>query len=79
MRNGKHNIDRGEYLARAAEFAPRGTALPHAVLDEAKVRAIRANRAGWSRRQWAEHLGVHVRTIDKVATRETWAHVRDEP
>lgn len=62
-----------QYGARVA--ALRGTALPQAKLDEAKVRAIRTNRAGWTAKQWAQHLGLHVRTIDKVRDRRSWSHV----
>lgn len=52
-----------------------GTELPHAKLDEEKVRAIRKNRNGWTAKRWAESLGVHIRTIDKVRDFRSWAHV----
>lgn len=75
MRGSKHGITRDEWKIRAHEFAARGSRLPQVVLTEQNVRDIRANRQGWTRKQWAEHLGVHVRTIEKVSTYETWRHV----
>lgn len=69
-------MTRHEYRQYGALMtARRGTDLPHARLDEDKVRAIRANRHGWTAWQWAQNLGVHVRTIDKVRDRRSWAHV----
>lgn len=55
--------------------AKRGTELPQAKLDEVKVLAIRANRHGLTAKQWAEALGVHQRTIDKVRDRRSWTHI----
>ena len=62
-------MTRDEYLSRAHEFALRGERLPHARLNADLVRAIRTNRRGLTARQWAEQLGVHHRTIDKVRDR----------
>lgn len=53
----------------------RGNQLPHAKLTPEKVRAIRENRRGWTRRKWAEVYGVHVRTIDKVCDGGSWGWV----
>lgn len=53
----------------------RGNELPHAKLNPDLVRTIRANRHGWTAKQWAAHLGLHKRTIDKVRDRESWSHV----
>jgi hypothetical protein len=74
-RGSRHGISRAEYRIRAHEFCRRGIALPHARLDEATVRTLRANAAGLTARQWAERLGVHVRTIESVRTYRTWRHV----
>jgi predicted DNA-binding protein (UPF0251 family) len=68
-------MTRDEYLSRAHEFAPRGERLPHARLNAETVRAIRTNRRGLTARQWAEKLGVHQRTIDKVRDYRSWRHV----
>lgn len=68
-------MTRDEYLSRAHEFAPRGEQLPHARLNAETVRAIRTNRRGLTARQWAEQLGVHQRTIDKVRDYRSWRHV----
>ncbi len=71
----RHGIDRQEWSTRAHEFCARGERLPHARLTADVVRKIRVNQEGWPRWKWAECLGCHVRTIDKVATYETWRHV----
>lgn len=69
-------MTRHEYrLWGSKAAAVRGSALPHAKLDEVTVRAIRANRHGWTAKQWAESLGLHQRTIDKVRDRRSWAHI----
>ena len=68
-------MTRNEYLSRAHEFAPRGERLPQSRLNAEIVRAIRTNRRGLTARQWAEQLGVHQRTIDKVRDYRSWRHV----
>ena len=69
-------MTRFEYqLWGARAMAKRGNDLPHARLDPEKVRAIRANVRGLTAQQLADVYGVHIRTIDKVRVRETWAHV----
>lgn len=67
-------MTRDEYLNRAHEFAPRGERLPHARLNDHLVREIRSNR-GMTAKQWAEKLGVHVRTITGAREYRTWRHV----
>jgi hypothetical protein len=70
-------MTRFEYAQWGARaIAKRGTALPHARLDEDAVRAIRANVEGLTARQLAERFGVHFRTIEKVRACESWGHVR---
>lgn len=60
------------------EYCARGTALPQAKLDDAKVRTIRTRSSmGVPRHKLATEYGVHLRTIDKICTYETWKHVRD--
>jgi hypothetical protein len=56
--------------------AARGSALPHAPFADADIRAIRANRYGRTARELAAVYGVHYRTIEKIRSRETWAHVK---
>ena len=73
---GYRCISREEYLMRAVEMAPRGDTLPQSKLNDSIVREIRANVNGWPRRKWAEKLNLHIRTIDKVCTYETWRHVK---
>jgi hypothetical protein len=53
----------------------RGNDLPQAKLTTDLVSTIRTNRFGWTAKKWAEHLGLHIRTIEKVRDRKTWSHV----
>ncbi len=65
----------------------RGSALPWAKLDEhdaALIRALIRHRERLRReaseltnRKIAEKFGVHVSTIEKLASGETWTHVED--
>ena len=75
MGRGAKFCDRDEYLSCPYLYAPRGNDLPHAKATPDLVRAIRANVYGWPRRKWAEATGLHLRTIDKIATFETWRQV----
>lgn len=69
-------MNRIDYLNGGAHItAKRGNDLPHAKLNPETVGAIRANRFGWTAKQWAAHLGLHIRTIDKVRDRKSWSHV----
>lgn len=73
---GRKWMSRHEYVNGGARLVcKRGTDLPHARLDPDKVRAIRANKGGWTSKQWAQHLGVHLRTIESVRDYRTWVHV----
>lgn len=76
MRRGsRHGIDRSEWQVRAYEFASRWTARPNARLNAEAVRAIRRNTEGLTAKQWAERLGVHVRTVEAVRSYQNWRHV----
>lgn len=69
-------MTRDEYdLYGRIATAARGRELPHARLDDDAVRDIRVNRNGMTAKQWAQKLGVHLRTIEKVRARITWTHV----
>ena len=79
-------LERGEYLSRARELAPRGQDLPQAKLIDLDVIAIRSavvqrqnlrNHIAQNLRNeaLAQKFGVHVRTIEKVTQRETWGHI----
>lgn len=68
-------MTRSEWQSRAREFCRRGNELPQAKLTPVAVRMIRANRHGWTAQRWAEHFGVHVRTVNKVQTYDSWRHV----
>ena len=69
-------MTRDEYRASGAKLtAKRGNDLPHAKLNPETVRAIRANVAKMTAKEWADSLGLHQRTIDKVRTFGSWRHV----
>ena len=81
-----HVMERGEYLSRARELAPRGQDLPQAKLLELDVAAIRSAarqreslrqhiRKNLSNEALAKQFGVHIRTIEKVLQYESWSHV----
>lgn len=84
-RREKH-MPRAERYGRANETAARGTALPQSKLDDEKVAAIRSAarqrenlkkhiREKLSNEALAKQYNVHVRTIEKVLSRETGSHV----
>lgn len=59
------------------EANKRGTALPQAKLDDARVRWIRATHAnGMPLYRLAQCVGMSYGAIWKVANYETWRHVR---
>lgn len=79
-------LDRDEYLLRARELAPRGQDLPHAKLLDLDVLAIRSAarqreslrqhiRDNLSNEALARKFGVHVRTVEKVLSAESWSHI----
>lgn len=79
-------LDRDEYLLRARELAPRGQDLPQSKLQQDGVEAIRSAarqreslrqhiRDNLSNEALARQFGVHVRTIEKVLSAESWSHV----
>ena len=68
-------MSREEYLAAPVLYAKRGEALPHSKLDADTVMAIRVNKLGLTAKQWANKLGLHYRTIEKVRYFESWRHV----
>lgn len=79
-------LERREYLLRARELAPRGQELPQAKLLDLDVVAIRSAarqrealrkhiRENLSNDALALKFGVHVRTIEKALSLDTWGHV----
>lgn len=65
----------------------RGMDLPQSKLNEQLVKRIREEyamgqeeiarlRARYSRKALAKEYGVHIKTIEKVLTYETWSHVQ---
>jgi hypothetical protein len=53
-----------------------GTNNPAAKANEWLVRSIRRNRYGWTRARWSELTGLGHTTIEKIATYQTWRHVK---
>lgn len=79
-------MTRDEYLIRQHEFQPRGMALPQSKLTPLEVEAIRSAakqrealrkhiREKLSNDAIAREFCVHVRTVEKVLSRESWGHV----
>lgn len=86
MSAGDSVIERGEYLTRAREFSARGQDLPQSALLDLEVIAIRQAqrqredlrafiREELSNEALAGKYKVHVRTIEKILSRETWSHL----
>lgn len=79
-------MNRDDYLMRAYEFAPRGHDLPQTKLTDAMVMEIRSAqekredlrahiRDNLSNEALAARMGVHVRTVEKVISGRSWAHL----
>lgn len=79
-------MERIEYQQRARELAARGQDLPQAKLLDVDVVAIRSAarqreslrkhiRENLSNDALAKQFGVHVRTIEKALSAETWCHI----
>lgn len=77
---------RDEYLLAASAFVLRGEELPQAKLNAELVQEIRSARRqrealrkhiadNLSNEALAKKYGVHVRTIEKAITNETWSHL----
>lgn len=77
---------RAEYLLASTTFAKRGADLPQSKLTPELVAEIRSARRqrealrqhiadNLSNEALAKRLGVHVRTIEKAVTHETWSHL----
>lgn len=86
MHRPETRLERNEYLTRAREYCLRGEQLPHAKLKETDIEDIRS--AARQRENLRAHIkntltnealakkyGVHVRTIDRVTSNNSWWHV----
>ena len=80
------SLSREEYLSRRTEFAPRGQELTHSKLLDMDVIDIRSAhrqriklldyiRNNLSNEALAKKHGIHVRSIEKIVSYETWGHV----
>jgi hypothetical protein len=81
-----NRLERGEYLSRSREFALRGQELPHAKLLDLQVIDIRSAkrqrdallkhiRDNLSNAALCAKYGIHIRTLEKIISRETWSHL----
>jgi len=79
-------LERAEYLSRARSMALRGQELRHAKLLDIDVVSIRSAakqrenlkkhiRENLSNEAIAKSFGIHVRTVEKVLSYETWSHI----
>lgn len=79
-------MNRSEYQIRQREFQVRGMDLPQSKLMDLDVVAIRSAakqrenlrqyiRENLSNEALAAKFGVHVRTIEKALSYESWGHV----
>lgn len=77
---------RDQYLLAASTFAKRGEELPQSKLTPELVAEIRSARRqrealrkhiaeNLSNEALAKKLGVHIRTIEKAITNESWSHL----
>jgi len=84
-RGSKHGINRDEWEQRRTEFVARGLDLPQTKLMPLDVSEIRSAarqrdrlkvhiRENLSNAALAKKFGVHERSIEKVLSRESWAH-----
>jgi len=85
-RGSKHGLHRDEWQQRRTEFVARGQDLPQTKLLDMDVISIRSARrqrlallahikANLSNEALARQYGVHVRTIEKVLSNESWCHL----
>lgn len=72
-RGSRHNIDRNEWSIRSREFCKRGEELPHSRLTWRAVRSIRRSSEPYA--VLARRYNVHVNTIWKVKSYDSWRHV----
>lgn len=82
----KQRLTRQEYLSRRTEFVPRGMDRPLSKLTDMDVIDIRSAkrqrdallkhiRDNLSNESLCKRYGIHLRTLEKVITRETWTHL----
>lgn len=79
-------LDRQEWTLRAGEFCQRGQDLPQAKLLDCDVIDIRSAKRqrdalkkhikdNLSNESLCKRYGIHIRTLEKVLSRETWTHL----
>ena len=81
-----NRMERGEYLSRSRSMALRGQDLGQSKLNDDDIKEIRSAseqreklrqhiRETLSNDALAKKLNVHIRTIEKVLSYETWGHI----
>lgn len=82
----RNRLSRTEYQSRRTEFAARGQGAPGGKLTDLEVISIRSAhrqrvnlvmhiKMNLSNEALAKQFGVHVRSIEKIISRETWTHL----
>jgi hypothetical protein len=82
----RRRMSRAEYQQRRTEFQPRGQDLPQSKLLDLQVIDIRSAkrqreallkhiRDNLSNAALCKRYGIHIRTLEKIITRETWSHL----
>ena len=85
-RGSKHGLHHDEWEQRRTEFVPRGQELPQSKLLDMDVISIRSARrqrlallahikGNLSNEALAKKYGVHVSTIEKALSNESWCHL----
>lgn len=83
---GDKTLERAEYLSRARSMALRGNDLGQSKLNDELIEEIRSAASqreklrkhikdNLSNQAMALKMNVHVRTIEKVLSYETWGHI----
>lgn len=79
-------MNRAEYMERRTEFAQRGMDRPLSKLTDLDVIDIRSAKRqrdallkhikeNLSNESLCKRYGIHLRTLEKVITRQTWTHL----
>ena len=79
-------LSRSEYLQRRTEYAVRGQDLPQAKLLDLDVIDIRSAKRqrdnllkhikeNLSNEALCKKYGIHIRTLEKILSRQSWSHL----
>lgn len=85
-RKTKTGLNRAQYLCRATEYSKRGQELPQSKLLDMDVITIRSAhrqrqnllkyiKENLSNEALCKQYGIHLRTLEKILSRQTWSHL----